>query len=65
MMVQFSNAEVPIWKLRIGTVVGVQQDGYIEYGHITRFGGIDDAVYVKTYCIEWNYSVGRLIWLED
>lgn len=67
MSVLFYNQEVPVWKLRIGTVIGCEVLSHIDYGHIqgilvNKKGELSLQISFGTK--QSVVSPSKLLWLE-
>jgi hypothetical protein len=69
MKVKFANAEVDVWKLRIGTVVALGSGLWITYGTISAlrtffepYSGL--KITVKEGEVEEEYLSTEILWLE-
>jgi len=68
MIVTMFNARVPVWKLKIGTVVGTK---WGEYGHINGFKFVNEEDKVVTLEITTPFKTREVIlstdvvWLEN
>jgi hypothetical protein len=68
MNVQFANTVVPIWKLRIGTVVSYTVLGHVCYVHIVALSATEGNgnifVTIESGASKYTVKPEQLTWLE-